>query len=92
MEATLHSKLGLLIQGREYADFWVSAALGDTEKTVKICRQWGIVDQAASFFSQVVALLLAAGCSGALCFADPVPACSSWSGAAGQLGAALQWK
>lgn len=32
--------------GREYADFWVSAALGDTEKTVKICGQWGIVDQA----------------------------------------------
>lgn len=39
---------------REYADFWVSAALGDTEKTVKICSQWGIVDQdAAELFASL---------------------------------------
>ncbi|CAK9078849.1 ABC1 family protein C10F6.14c [Durusdinium trenchii] len=39
---------------REYADFWVSAALGDTEKTVKICGQWGIVDQdAAELFASL---------------------------------------
>lgn len=39
---------------REYADFWVSAALGDSEKTVSICRQWGIVDQdAAELFASL---------------------------------------
>ena len=38
------------LEGREYADFWVSAALGDSEKTVSICRQWGIVDQARCLY------------------------------------------
>ncbi|CAJ1344095.1 unnamed protein product [Effrenium voratum] len=39
---------------REYADFWVAAALGDTEATVEICRGWGIKDQdAAEFFASV---------------------------------------
>eukprot|EP00928_Gymnodinium_smaydae_P028428 TRINITY_DN21688_c0_g2_i1.p1 TRINITY_DN21688_c0_g2~~TRINITY_DN21688_c0_g2_i1.p1 ORF type:complete len:585 (+),score=111.00 TRINITY_DN21688_c0_g2_i1:39-1793(+) len=33
---------------REYADFWVAAALGDREATRRICRSWGIADGSAA--------------------------------------------
>mmetsp|Transcript_66782 Transcript_66782/g.157270 ORF Transcript_66782/g.157270 Transcript_66782/m.157270 type:complete len:585 (+) Transcript_66782:37-1791(+) len=32
---------------RDYADFWVAAALGEMDATVRICRSWGIVDHDA---------------------------------------------
>eukprot|EP00439_Symbiodinium_sp_Y106_P044382 s2950_g5.t1 len=39
---------------RDYADFWVAAALGDTASTVRICSQWGIADQdAAELFASL---------------------------------------
>ena len=41
-------------KGRDYADFWVAAALGDTASTVRICSQWGIADQdAAELFASL---------------------------------------
>ena len=40
--------------GRDYADFWVAAALGDTQSTVRICSNWGIADQdAAELFASL---------------------------------------
>lgn len=33
---------------RQYADFWVSTALGDHEATVRICKEWGVADAEAS--------------------------------------------
>ncbi|CAE7503252.1 unnamed protein product [Symbiodinium natans] len=39
---------------RDYADFWVAAALGDTDTTVQICKRWGIADQdAAELFASL---------------------------------------
>jgi len=35
---------------RDYADFWVATALGDTDSAIRICKSWGIADQEATEF------------------------------------------